>query len=350
MGNSKQIVDIGGVKIGGDYPIAIQSMLNTKTGDIEASLKQIKRLEDAGCEIVRLSVSSVEEAKALSEIKKRVKIPLVADIQFDHKLALLSMENGVDKVRINPGYVGDKEKVKEVVDFAHRFKVPIRIGVNSGSLRKEELLKYGKVTAEGLSESAVREVEILEELGFFNIVVSIKSSDVMMGVLAYKMFKEKKDYPLHIGVTEAGTVLSGSIKNAVGVATMLNAGLGDTVRVSLTGDPVEEIHVAKQILSALGLREEKLQIVSCPTCGRTNIDLVSLANDVEKMARELNCNLKIAVMGCAVNGPGEARESDLGIAGGDGEGLIFKKGEILKKVPESQLLSALREEILNYEA
>lgn len=350
MGNSKRVVCIGDVKIGGDNPIAIQSMTTVNTEDVERVCDQIDRLSDAGCQIVRLAVSKIEEAVALKEIKKRVKLPLVADIQFDHRLAVLSMENGVDKVRINPGYIGGRENVKEVVEAAKKYNVPIRIGVNSGSLRKEDLRRYGRVTAEGLAESALYEVSLLEELEFNNIVVSIKSSDVMMGAKAYRLFAAKKDYPLHIGVTEAGPLISGSIKSAVGITTMLNSGLGDTIRVSLTGDPVEEIHVAKQILSALGLMEGDIRVVSCPTCGRTNIDLVTLANSVEALCRELNCHLKIAVMGCAVNGPGEARESDLGIAGGDGEGLIFKRGQIVKKVPEDQLLNALKEEILNYEA
>lgn len=338
-------ISIGKVKIGGDNPVAIQSMCNTDTRDVASTVDQIKKLEDAGCEIVRVAVIDMEAAQAIKEIKKNISIPLVADIHFDYRLAIESMKNGVDKIRINPGNIGSIENTKKVVSLAKERAIPIRIGVNSGSLEKEIFAKYGAVTPEGLVESALNHVKILEDLNFFDTVISIKSSSVPKSVRAYELLREKTDYPLHIGITEAGTVYTGSIKSAVGMGIMLSKGIGDTMRVSLTGDPVEEIKAAKEILKALELRKFGPQIVSCPTCGRTQIDLISLANKVEDLLSHIDKDIKVAVMGCAVNGPGEARDADIGIAGGKGEGLIFKKGEIIKKVPESELLDALMEEI-----
>lgn len=345
MGNSKRVVKIKDVCIGGDYPIAIQSMTNTKTDNVSETVEQILRLEEAGCEIIRVAVPDENAARSVNKIKEKIHIPLVCDIHFDHRLALISMENGADKIRINPGNIGEEYKVKEVVDKAKEYDVPIRIGVNSGSLNKEQLNKYGKVTAEGLFESALLEVERLERFDFDNIVISIKASDVAMCEKAYSLFRQERDYPLHLGITEAGTLLSGSIKSAVGLSGMLRNNIGDTLRVSLSADPVYEILAAKSILSALSLRKFGAEVVSCPTCGRTQIDLISLAEKTEKYALGLKKNIKIAVMGCVVNGPGEAREADIGIAGGKNEGLIFKKGEIIKKVPEDQLFDVLKEEI-----
>lgn len=345
MGNSKRVVKIGDLCIGGDYPIAIQSMTNTKTDNIEETVEQILKLEEAGCEIIRVAVPNEKAANSISKIKEKIHIPLVCDIHFDHRLALISMENGADKIRINPGNIGEEYKVKEVVDKARVNNIPIRIGVNSGSLNKEQLNKYGKVTAQGLFESAISEVERLEKFDYDNIVISIKASDVSMCETAYSLFRQKRDYPLHLGITEAGTLLSGSIKSAVGLSGMLRNNIGDTLRVSLSANPVYEILAAKSILSSLSLRSFGAEVVSCPTCGRTQIDLISLAEKTEKYALGINKKIKIAVMGCAVNGPGEAREADIGIAGGINEGLIFKKGEILKKVPEDKLFDALKEEI-----
>lgn len=338
-------VNIGGVKIGGNNPIAIQSMCNTDTRDIKATVNQIKRLEEAGCEIIRVAVIDMEAASAIKEIRKNINIPLVADIHFDYRLALKAIESGADKIRINPGNIGVHENTKKVVTAAKERGIPIRIGVNSGSLEKEIIAKYGKTTPEALVESALNHVHILEELNFYNTVISIKSSSVPLSVKAYEMLAQKTDYPLHIGITEAGTVFSGTVKSAVGIGIMLYQNIGDTVRVSLTGDPVKEIDAAKEILKALELRKFGTQFVSCPTCGRTQIDLISLAEDVEKRCKNINKNIKIAVMGCAVNGPGEARDADIGIAGGNGEGLIFKKGEIIKKVPEDKLVEELMKEI-----
>ncbi len=344
-----KVIQIGTRKIGGGNPIAIQSMTNTKTEDVAATVAQILALEKAGCEIIRCAVPTMEAAKALAEIKKQIHIPLVADIHFDYRLAIAAIENGADKIRINPGNIGDVSRVKAVVDKAKEYKVPIRVGVNSGSLEKELVEKYGGVTAEGIVESALDKVRIIEELGYDQLVVSIKSSDVMMCVKAHELIAEKCNYPLHIGITESGTLLSGNIKSSVGLGIMLYQGLGDTIRVSLTGDPVEEIKSAKLILKSLGLRKGGIEVVSCPTCGRTKIDLIGLANKVEAMVADIPLDIKVAVMGCVVNGPGEAKEADIGIAGGIGEGLLIKKGEIIKKVKEEDLLETLRQELLNWE-
>lgn len=343
-----KIVNIGNVAIGGGNPIAIQSMTNVKTEDVEACVSQILKLEEAGCEIIRCTVPNEAAAKAIAEIKKQIHIPLVADIHFDYKMAIAAMENGADKIRINPGNIGSIDKVKAVVDVAKERNIPIRVGVNSGSLEKELVAKYNGVTAEGIVESALDKVHIIEDLGYDNMVISIKSSDVMMCVRAHELLAGKTVYPLHVGITESGTLTSGNIKSAVGLGIILNQGIGDTIRVSLTGDPVEEIKSAKLILRTLGLRKGGIEVVSCPTCGRTKIDLIGLANKVENMVSGIPLDIKVAVMGCAVNGPGEAKEADIGIAGGDGEGLLIKKGEIIRKMPESELLDALKEELLNW--
>ncbi|MBQ7265967.1 MAG: flavodoxin-dependent (E)-4-hydroxy-3-methylbut-2-enyl-diphosphate synthase [Firmicutes bacterium] len=340
-----RVVNIGGVAVGGDNPIAIQSMCNTPTADVKKTVEQIKRLEEEGCEIIRVAVPDMEAASAIKQIKKSINIPLVADIHFDYRLALEAMENGVDKLRINPGNIGSEDRIKAVVDKAKQRHIPIRIGVNSGSLEKDILEKYGSVTAQGLVESALRHVKILEKYDFYDTVISIKASNVPFSVETYGKLSESVDYPLHLGITEAGTLFSGTVKSAVGIGTILSMGIGDTIRVSLTGDPVEEVRVAKQILKSLELRHFGVSFVSCPTCGRTQIDLIDLANKVEKRLEDVNKNIKVAIMGCAVNGPGEAKEADIGIAGGKGYGLIFKKGEIIKKVKEEELLEALFEEI-----
>ncbi len=343
-------VTIGNVTIGGGAPVAIQSMTNTKTEDVAATVAQIKELTAAGCEIIRCAVPTMEAAKALSEIKKQITIPLVADIHFDYRLAIAAMENGADKIRINPGNIGSTDRVRQVAETAKKYGVPIRVGVNSGSLERNLVEKYGGVTAEGLVESALDKVAMLEQFDFHDIVISIKSSDVMMCVKAHELIATKTDYPLHVGITEAGTIRSGNIKSSLGLGMILSRGIGDTIRVSLTAAPVEEIVTAKLILRTLGLRKGGIEVVSCPTCGRTKIDLIGLAEQVETMVAGYDLPIKVAVMGCAVNGPGEAKEADLGIAGGNGEGLVFRKGEIVRKVPESELLSALREEIEAYEA
>ena len=343
-----KIVNIGNVAIGGGNPIAIQSMTNVKTEDVEACVSQILKLEEAGCEIIRCTVPNEAAAKAIAEIKKQIHIPLVADIHFDYKMAIAAMENGADKIRINPGNIGSIDKVKAVVDVAKERNIPIRVGVNSGSLEKELVAKYNGVTAEGIVESSLDKVHIIEDLGYDNMVISIKSSDVMMCVRAHELLAGRTVYPLHVGITESGTLTSGNIKSAVGLGIILNQGIGDTIRVSLTGDPVEEIKSAKLILRTLGLRKGGIEVVSCPTCGRTKIDLIGLANKVENMVSGIPLDIKVAVMGCAVNGPGEAKEADIGIAGGDGEGLLIKKGEIIRKMPESELLDALKEELLNW--
>ena len=338
-------VHIGDRVIGGVNPILIQSMTNTKTEDAAATVAQIQKLTKAGCDIIRCAVPTMEAAKALGEIKKQIEIPVVADIHFDYKLAIAAMENGADKIRINPGNIGSVDRVKAVVDVAKERNIPIRVGVNSGSLEKELVEKYHGVTAEGIVESALDKVKIIEDMGYDNLVVSIKSSDVMMCVKAHELIADKTNHPLHVGITEAGTIISGNIKSSIGLGLILNQGIGDTIRVSLTGDPVEEIKSAKLILRTLGLRKGGIEVVSCPTCGRTQIDLIGLANQVETMVSEFPLDIKVAVMGCVVNGPGEAKEADLGVAGGIGEGLIIKKGEIFKKVPESELLDALRYEL-----
>ena len=341
-------IQIGTVKIGGGNPVAIQSMTNTKTEDVEATVQQILALEAAGCQIIRCAVPTMEAAEAIREIKKRIHIPLVADIHFDYRLAIAAIENGADKIRINPGNIGDRSRVQAVVDKAKEYNIPIRVGVNSGSLEKPLLEKYGGVTAEGIVESAMDKVRLIEEMGYDNLVVSIKSSDVLMCVKAHELIAKQCPYPLHVGITESGTVLSGNIKSSVGLGIILYQGIGDTIRVSLTGDPLEEIKSAKLILKTLGLRKGGIEVVSCPTCGRTKIDLIGLANQVENMVADIPLDIKVAVMGCVVNGPGEAKEADIGIAGGIGEGLLIKKGEIIKKVKEEQLLSVLREELLNW--
>ena len=341
-------ISIGNVVIGGGHPIAIQSMTNTKTEDVKATVEQILKLEAAGCEIIRCAVPTMEAAEALAQIKKEIHIPLVADIHFDYRLAIAAIENGADKIRINPGNIGDEDRVKAVVEKAKERKVPIRVGVNSGSLEKNLVEKYGGVTAEGLVESALDKVKMIEEMGYDNLVVSIKSSDVMMCVKAHELIAKQCPYPLHVGITESGTLLAGNIKSSIGLGLILNQGIGDTIRVSLTGDPAEEIKSAKLILKTLGLRKGGIEVVSCPTCGRTKIDLIGLANQVEAMVADIPLDIKVAVMGCVVNGPGEAKEADIGIAGGIGEGLLIKKGEIVKKVKEEELLETLRQELINW--
>ena len=342
--NTKKI-NIGGRVIGGGEPIAIQSMTNTHTEDVVSTVDQILRLEKAGCEIIRCTVPTLEAAGAIAEIKKQIHIPLVADIHFDYKMAIAAIENGADKIRINPGNIGSKENIKAVISASKERNIPIRVGVNSGSLEKPLIEKYGGVTAEGIVESALDKVHIIEDLGYDNLVISIKSSDVMMCVRAHELLAGKTPYPLHVGITEAGTVMSGSIKSSIGLGLILNQGIGDTIRVSLTGDPVEEIKAAKLILRTLGLRKGGIEVVSCPTCGRTQIDLIKLAGQVEELVSDYPLDIKVAVMGCVVNGPGEAREADLGIAGGIGEGLLIRKGEIIRKIPEAELLDALKQEL-----
>lgn len=341
-------VKIGNRIIGGGNPILIQSMTNTKTENVEATAAQINQLTAAGCDIIRCAVPTMEAAKALKEIKKQVQIPVVADIHFDYRLAIAAMENGADKIRINPGNIGSTERVKAVVDVAKERNIPIRVGVNSGSLEKNLVEKYHGVTAEGLVESALDKVKLIEDMGYDNLVISIKSSDVMMCVKAHELIASQTDHPLHVGITEAGTIISGNIKSAIGLGLILHQGIGDTIRVSLTGDPLEEIKSAKLILKTLGLRQGGVEVVSCPTCGRTQINLIQLANQVENMVADIPLDIKVAVMGCVVNGPGEAKEADIGIAGGIGEGLISKHGEVFKKVPESELLEALRYELLHW--
>jgi len=348
--NTKQI-QIGNVRIGGGLPILIQSMTNTKTEDVTATVYQIHALEEAGCDIIRCAVPTIEAAQALKEIKKHIHIPLVADIHFDYRLAIASMEHGADKIRINPGNIGSDERLKKVIDKAKEYQVPIRVGVNSGSLEKAMIEKYGgHVTAEGMVESAMEKVRRIEALEYDNLVVSLKSSDVMMSVKAHELLADVCSYPLHVGITESGSVINGNIKSAVGLSLILNQGIGDTIRVSLTADPVQEIYSAKQILKALGIRKSGIELVSCPTCGRTRIDLIGLAAQVEELIKNYDYDIKVAVMGCAVNGPGEAKEAELGIAGGNGEGVIIKKGEIIRKVPEDMLLVELKKELDQYEA
>ncbi len=342
--NTKE-VQIGNVWIGGSHPIAIQSMTNTKTEDVKATVGQIMALEEAGCEIIRCAVPTMEAAKAFAEIKKQIHIPLVADIHFDYRLAIAAMENGADKVRINPGNIGSAEKIKAVVDVARERNIPLRVGVNSGSLEKHLIEKYGGVTAEGLVESALHQAALIEDMGYDNLVISIKSSDVLMCVKAHELITKQTVHPLHVGITESGTITSGNIKSSIGLSLILGQGIGDTIRVSLTADPVEEIISAKQILKTLGLRKGGIEVVSCPTCGRTRIDLIGLAKQVEELVKKYPLDIKVAVMGCVVNGPGEAKEADLGVAGGIGEGLIIRKGEILRKVKEEELLSEFKKEL-----
>ncbi len=341
----KRTVNVGGVKIGGENPVSIQSMTNTDTRDIKKTVEQIQRLEAAGCEIVRVAVPDKEAAEAVREIKKRINLPLVADIHFDYRLALECIKGGVDKIRINPGNIGDRQRVKAVADACRERGIPIRIGVNGGSLEKNILAKYKKPTADALVESALSHVKILEDLDFYDIVVSMKISNVIEMIEAYKKFDAISDIPLHIGVTEAGTKNAGIIKSAVGIGALLSSGIGNTLRVSLTADPIEEIYAAKEILKVLGLKRGGAELISCPTCGRTRINMIPIACEMEERLKTVNKNIKVAVMGCAVNGPGEAREADIGVAGGIGEGLIFKKGQILRKVPEGEIISALMEEI-----
>lgn len=348
MKSSTKAVKIGDRVIGGGNPILIQSMTNTRTEDVPATVSQIQRLAAAGCEIVRCTVPTMEAADALAEIKKQVQLPVVADIHFDYRLAVASIERGADKIRINPGNIGARERVQAVVDAAKERGIPIRVGVNSGSLEKELVEKYHGVTAQGLVESALLQVKRIEDMGYDNLVISIKSSDVLMCVRAHELIAGQTDHPLHVGITEAGTLLSGNIKSAVGLGLILHQGIGDTIRVSLTGDPVEEIRSAKLILRTLGLRKGGIEVVSCPTCGRTKIDLIGLANQVEEMVADIPLDIKVAVMGCVVNGPGEAKEADIGIAGGCGEGLLIRHGQIVKKLPEHELLPALREELLHW--
>ena len=341
-----RVVKIGDRVIGGGNPILIQSMTNTHTEDVAATVMQIHRLEQAGCEIIRCTVPTEEAAKAIREITKQIHIPLVAAIPFDYKMAIAAMENGADKIRINPGNIGSIDRVKAVVEVAKERNIPIRVGVIGGSLEKDLVDKYHGVTAEGIVESALDKVHIIEDLGYDNLVISIKSSDVLMCVAAHEKLVKEANYPLHVGITESGTIMSGNIKSSIGLGILLHEGIGDTIRVSLTGDPLEEIKSAKLILKTLGLRSGGIEVVSCPTCGRTNIDLIPLANQVETLAADFeNLNLKVAVMGCVVNGPGEAKEADVGIAGGNGEGLLIKKGEVIRKVPEDQLLDTLRYEL-----
>ncbi len=344
-----KVINIGNVLVGGGNPVRIQSMTNTKTEDVDATVAQIQRLSKLGCEIIRCAVPTMEAAEALREIKKQIDIPLVADIHFDYRLAIAAMENGADKIRINPGNIGAPERVKAVVDVAKERNIPIRVGVNSGSLEKYLVEQHHGVTAEGLVESALDKVRMIEDMGYDNLVISIKSSDVMMCARAHELIAAKTDYPIHVGITEAGTLYSGNIKSALGLGMILGSGIGDTIRVSLTGAPEEEIKSAKLILRTLGLRTGGIEVVSCPTCGRTQIDLIGLANQVTDMVEEFDLPIKVAVMGCVVNGPGEAKEADIGIAGGRGEGLLIKKGEIIKKLPEDQLLETLRQELLNWE-
>ncbi len=343
-----KIIQIGDRFIGGGNTVLIQSMTNTKTEDVQGTVAQIKALTAAGCEIIRCAVPTMDAAKALREIKKEIEIPLVADVHFDYRLAIAAIENGADKIRINPGNIGGEERIRAVVAAAKERNIPIRVGVNSGSLEKDLIEQYHGVTAEGLVDSALAKAGMIEALGYDNLVISIKSSDVMMCAKAHELIAPKTRYPLHVGITEAGTLYSGNIKSAVGLGMILSRGIGDTIRVSLTGDPLEEVKAAKLILKTLGLRQGGIDVVSCPTCGRTQIDLIDLANQVENMVQDLDLNIKVAVMGCVVNGPGEAKEADIGIAGGKGEGLLIKKGEIVRKVPEEQLLKTLRDELVNW--
>lgn len=343
--NETKVIQIKDLKIGGGNPIAIQSMCNTKTDDVEATIRQIKMLEEAGCEIVRVAVPDESAARALDKIIPQINIPIVADIHFDYRLALMAIENGVNKLRINPGNIGNRDRVEAVVEKAKAYNIPIRIGVNSGSIEKELLQKYGHVNAQAMIESAKKHIDILEEMDFTDIVVSLKASNVPLATEAYTLFAKNYKYPLHVGITESGTLYKGTIKSSVGLGSILSRDIGDTIRVSLSDDPIKEIECARYVLQSLELRKFGVEIISCPTCGRTNVDLIALANKVEECTKHIQKDIKIAVMGCVVNGPGEAREADIGIAGGKKEGLIFKKGEIVRKVKEEELFSVLMEEI-----
>ena len=345
MGDMTRKIDVGGIPVGGGAPVTVQSMCNTRTQDVDASVAQIERLQAAGCDIVRLTVPDMEAARAFAKIKKRVALPLVADIHFDYRLALKCIENGIDKVRINPGNIGSRDRVKQVADAAKAKGIPIRIGVNGGSLEKRLLEKYGGPTADALVESALGHVEILDDVDFEDIVVSIKVSNVPTMIEAYRKFSERSDIPLHVGVTESGTERLGTIKSSIGIGTLISEGIGDTIRVSLTADPVREVYAAKDILRVLGERKNGIEFVSCPTCGRTQIDLIGIASEVERRLQGIDKSIKVAVMGCIVNGPGEARDADIGIAGGKGEGIIFRKGEILRKVPEDMIVEELVKEV-----
>ena len=343
--NETKIINIGGVQIGGGNPIAIQSMTNTKTHDVEATVNQILKLEEAGCEIVRIAVPDEQAARAISDITKRIHIPLVADIHFDYRLALMAIENGVQKLRINPGNIGNSERVQKVVEKAKAYHIPIRIGVNSGSVEKVLLEQYGGVCAAAMVESAKKHIDLLEGMDFTDIVVSLKASTIPLAIEAYTLFAKKYAYPLHVGITEAGTLYRGTVKSSAGLGAILSRDIGDTIRVSLSDDPVQEIECARAVLQSLELRQFGVEIISCPTCGRTNVDLIGLAKQVEERTKHITKPLKIAVMGCAVNGPGEAKEADIGVAGGRGEGLIFKKGEIVRKVKENELLEVFMQEL-----
>lgn len=340
-----KVISVGNVLIGGDNPVSVQSMTNTKTADVQSTVAQIKALEEVGCDIIRSSVSSIEDAQAIREIKKQIHIPIIADIQYDYKLALEAIKYGIDGLRINPGNIGSEDKVREVVNACKNSNLSIRIGVNSGSVKKEFLEKYNGVNAQSMVYSAMEQIRLLEDLNFSDIKISLKASNVPLTIEAYKKMSEVCDYPIHLGVTEAGTPWRGTIKSSVGIGALLAMGIGDTIRISLTGDPIEEVRVGREILKSLGLIREGLELISCPTCGRTNIDLIKIAEEAEKMLEGINKPIKVAIMGCAVNGPGEAREADIGIAGGNGEGLIFIKGEIVKKVKEEDLLQELLKEI-----
>jgi len=342
--NTRKIM-VGNVQIGGENKVSIQSMCNTKTKDIEATVKQTLELEKAGCEINRVACLDIEDAKAIKEIKKQTHIPIVADIHFDYKIALEAIKSGVDKVRINPGNIGSKEKVKAVVEACKEKNIPIRIGVNGGSLEKELLEKYGKPTPEAMVESAGKHVKILEDLDFYDIAISLKASDLDLCIKAYELASKEFNYPLHLGITEAGTEFSGTVKSSIGLGVLLREGIGNTIRVSLSDDPVKEIRVAKEILKDCGLYKKTPTLIACPTCGRTRIDLIPMVKEVEEFLGTIESDIKVAVMGCAVNGPGEAREADIGIAGGVDEGLLFKKGQIIKKVPQNKIVEVLKYEI-----
>ena len=343
--NQTKPIKIGRIGIGGDYPVTIQSMLNTKNGDVEAALSQSLRLKEAGCDIIRLAVTDEDSIRVVEALKKQIDIPLVADIQFDYKIAIRAMEAGIDKIRLNPGNIGSDDKVKSVVSVAAERNIPIRVGVNSGSVSFDIAEKYGRYSAEGLVEEAMRHIRILEDCHYDNIVVSLKASEVMTMIESYRLMSERRNYPLHLGVTEAGTSFAGTVKSAVGIGTLLAEGIGDTIRVSLTDDPVEEIRAAKEILKALSLRTSGAKLVSCPTCSRCSIDLISIANEVEKRLEKIQKDIKVAVMGCVVNGPGEAKGADIGITGSNGEGLIFKGGKVIRRVPEEKIVDELFQEI-----